>query len=106
MRYISVISGVVAALAFAPTANAGSFEDKTQVTVSGAKYKLTGHIVKTERDAYWIRKASGDIDRVAVTEGTQASEPIAAREVDVAIDISDGRDADGYSTSQPGSRGA
>jgi hypothetical protein len=89
MRYISVISGVVAALALAPTANAGSFEDNAQVTVSGAKYKLNGHIVKIERDAYWIRKASGDMVRVAVTEGTQASEPIAAREVDVAIDISE-----------------
>ena len=89
MRYISVISGVVAALAFALTANAGSFEDKAQVTVSGAKYKLNGPIVKIERDAYWIRKASGDIVRVAATEGTQASEPIAAREVDVAIDISE-----------------
>ena len=89
MRYISIISGVVAALAFAPTANAGSFEDKAQVTVSGAKYKLNGHIVKIQMDAYWIRKASGDMVRVAVTEGTQASEPIAAREVDVAIDISE-----------------
>jgi len=89
MRYVSVISGVVAALAFAATASAGSFEDKAQVTVSGAKYKLNGHIVKIERDAYWIRKASGDMVRVAVTEGTQASEPIAAREVDVAIDISE-----------------
>jgi len=89
MRYVSVISGVVAALAFAATASAGSFEDKAQVTVSGAKYKLNGHIVKIERDAYWIRKASGDMVRVAVTEGTQASEPVAAREVDVAIDISE-----------------
>jgi hypothetical protein len=70
MRYFSVISGVVAALAFAATASAGSFEDKAQVTVGGAEYMLTGHIVKIETDAYWIRKASGDVVRVAVTEGT------------------------------------
>lgn len=70
MRYVSVISGVVAALAFAATASAGSFEDKAQVTVGGAEYMLNGHIVKIEKDAYWIRKASGDVVRVAVTEGT------------------------------------
>jgi hypothetical protein len=70
MRYVSVISGVAAALAFAVTASAGSFENKAQVTVGGAEYMLTGHIVKIEQDAYWIRKASGDVVRVAVTEGT------------------------------------
>ena len=70
MRYISVISGVAAALAFAATASAGPFEDKAQVTVSGAEYVLNGHIVKMEKDAYWIRKASGDVVRVGVTEGT------------------------------------
>ena len=70
MRYIGIISGVVAALAFAATATAGPFEDKAQVTVSGAEYILNGYIVKVEGDAYWIRKASGDVVRVAVTEGT------------------------------------
>jgi len=70
MRYVSVIGGVVAALALAATASAGSFEDKTQVTVGGAEYVLNGHIVKIEKDAYWIRKASGDVVRVTVTEGT------------------------------------
>jgi hypothetical protein len=40
------------------------------VTVGGAEYILNGHIVKIEKDAYWIRKASGDVVRVAVTEGT------------------------------------
>ena len=70
MRYISVIGGVVAALAFAATAGAGPFEDKAQVTVSGAEYMLNGHIVKIEKDAYWIRKASGDVVRVTVTEAT------------------------------------
>lgn len=94
MRYISVISGVVAALALAATARAGPvedkaqatvrgseeqrisppesrpFEDKAQVTVGGAEYMLSGYIVKVEKDAYWIRKYSGDVIRVAVTEGT------------------------------------
>jgi hypothetical protein len=70
MRYVNVIRGVVAALAFAATASAGSFEDTAQVTVGGAEYMLNGHIVKIEKDAYWIRKASGDVVRVAVTEGT------------------------------------
>lgn len=70
MRYIGVISGVVAAFAVAATATAGSFEDKAQVTVSGAEYMLNGYIVKVEGNAYWIRKASGDVVRVAVTEGT------------------------------------
>jgi hypothetical protein len=70
MRYISIIGGVVAALAFAATATAGSFEDKAQVTVSGGEYMLNGYIAKIEGDAYWIRKASGDVVRVAVTEGT------------------------------------
>ena len=72
MRDISVIiiSGVVAAFAFVATANAGSFEDKAQVTVGGAEYMLNGHIVKVEQGAYWIRKASGDVIRVGVTEET------------------------------------
>ena len=70
MRYVSVISGVVAAVAFAATASAGSFEEKAQVMVGGAEYMLTGHIVKIEKEAYWIRKHSGDVVRVGVTEGT------------------------------------
>lgn len=94
MRYVSAISGLVASLAFAATASAGPveekaqvtvggqeeqrisppqsrpFEDKSQVTVGGAEYMLSGHIVKIEKDDYWIRKASGDVVRVAVTEGT------------------------------------
>ncbi len=70
MRYIGIIGGVVVALAFAATATAGSFEDKAQVTVSGAEYMLNGYIVKVEGNAYWIRKASGEVVRVAVTEDT------------------------------------
>jgi len=70
MRYVNAISGVAVALAFAATASAGSFEDKTQVTVGGAEYMLAGYIVKIEKDAYWIRKGSGDVVRVTVTEGT------------------------------------
>ena len=37
MRYIRVIGGVVAALAFAATASAGPVEDKAQVTLNGAE---------------------------------------------------------------------
>lgn len=70
MRYIGVISGVVAIFALVATATAGPFEDKAQVTVSGAEYMLNGYIVKVEGNAYWVRKASGDVVRVAVTEGT------------------------------------
>lgn len=70
MRYASVIGGVIAALAIAATASAGSFEDKAQVTVGGAEYMLNGYIVKIEKEAYWIRKASGEVVRVGVTEGT------------------------------------
>ena len=70
MRYISVIRGVVAVLALAATATAGPFEDKAQVTVGGAEYMLNGYIVKIEKGAYWIRKASGEVVRVAVTDGT------------------------------------
>ncbi|MDF0666765.1 MAG: hypothetical protein P0119_11935 [Nitrospira sp.] len=70
MHYIGILGGVVVALAFAATATAGSFEDKAQVTVSGAEYMLNGYIVKVEGNAYWIRKASGEVVRVAVTEDT------------------------------------
>lgn len=70
MRYIGDIGRVVAALAFAATATAGQFEDKAQVTVSGGEYMLNGYIAKIEKDAYWIRKASGDVVRVATTQGT------------------------------------
>lgn len=70
MRYVSVISGVVAVLALAATATAGPFEDTAQVTVGGAEYMLNGYIVKIEKGAYWIRKASGEVVRVAVNEGT------------------------------------
>lgn len=31
---------------------------------------MSGHIVKIEGDSYWIRKASGDVVRVGVTEAT------------------------------------
>jgi hypothetical protein len=70
MRYVSVISGAAVALAFGVTANAGSFEDKAQVTVGGAEYVLNGHLVEIDKGAYWIRKHSGEVVRVAVTEGT------------------------------------
>ena len=49
------------------------------MTVGGAEYMLNGHIVKIEKDAYWIRKASGDVVRVAVTEETHLICPTRAR---------------------------
>jgi len=90
MRYISVISGVVAALGFAATAGAGSFEDKAQVTVGGAEYMLNGHIVKIEQDAYWIRKASGDVVRVGVTEGTHLICPTRSNSTEAKMELKPG----------------
>ena len=90
MRYISVIGGVAAVLVLAATASAGSFGNKAPVTVMDvAAYKLNDQIVKTERDAYSIGKASGGVVRVATTEGTQAADSATTGDVDVAIDISE-----------------
>lgn len=104
MRYASVISGIVAVLAFAATASAGPvtvggneeqrispsesrpFEDKAQVTVGGAEYMMSGHIVKIEKDAYWIRKHSGDVVRVAVTEGTHLICPTRPGKVEAKVE--------------------
>lgn len=90
MRCISVISGVASVLVFAATASAGSFGNKAPVTVmSDPTYTLSNDIVKTERDAYSIGKASGGVVRVAATEGTHASDSATTGDVDVAIDISE-----------------
>src|SRR5262249_42925544 len=90
MRYISVIGGVVTVLVFAATASAGSFGNKTPVTVmSNAAYELNDQIVKIEKDAYSIGKASGGVVRVAATEGAHASDSATTGDVDVAIDISE-----------------
>lgn len=90
MRNISVIGGIVAALAFAVTASAGSFEDKAQVTVGGAEYMLNGHIVKVEQGAYWIRKASGDVVRVGVTEETHLICPTRPGSKESKVDLKSG----------------
>src|SRR6476661_3534114 len=90
MRYIGDISRVVAALAFAATATAGPFEDKTQVTVGGAEYMLNGYIVKIEENAYWIRKASGDVIRVAVTEGTHLICPTRTGSKEAKVEVKSG----------------
>ena len=90
MRYISVIYGVVAALGFAATASAGSFEDTAQVTVGGAEYMLNGHIVKVQKDAYWIRKASGDVVRVRVTDGTHLICPTRPNSKEAKMDLKPG----------------
>jgi hypothetical protein len=70
MRYVSVISAVVAALAFVATAGGRSFEEKADVTIGGAESVITGYLVKVEADAYWVRQVSGDVTRVRVTDGT------------------------------------
>jgi hypothetical protein len=56
MRYVSVISGVVAALAFAATASAGSFEDKTEVTVGGAELREVDVAIDISEKAFHITK--------------------------------------------------
>ena len=82
MRYIGVISGVVAALAFTATASAGSIEDKAHVTVGGAESSDVTVVIDISEKAFHI------------TKGGQSGY------------YSHGRDAHGHSTSQPGSRGA
>jgi hypothetical protein len=56
MRYVSVISGVVAALAFAATASAGSVEDKAQVTVGGAELREVDVAIDISEKAFHITK--------------------------------------------------
>lgn len=70
MRYISTMTGVVTALALMTAMEAQSFEEKAQVTVGGAESVITGHIIKMDNDTYWIRQATGDVNRVRVNEGT------------------------------------
>src|SRR5919106_523541 len=69
MRYFSVIPAVVM-FAIATSVGAQTFQDKSQVTIGGAEYFVTGYIIKADKDAYWIRQTSGDEVRVAVTDGT------------------------------------
>lgn len=56
MRYISFISGVVAALAFAATASAGSLEDKAQVTVGGAESGKVDVAIDISEKAFHVTK--------------------------------------------------
>ena len=56
MRYVSVISGVVAALAFAATASAGSFEDKAEVTVGGAELREVDVAIDISEKTFHITK--------------------------------------------------
>jgi hypothetical protein len=56
MRYVSVISRVVAALAFAATASAGSFEDKAEVTVGGAELREVDVAIDISEKAFHITK--------------------------------------------------
>jgi len=56
MRYIRVISGVVAALAFAATASAGSIEDKAQGTVGEAESGKVDVAIDISEKAFHITK--------------------------------------------------
>jgi hypothetical protein len=58
MRYVSVISTVVVALAFAATASAGSVEDKTQVPVGGAGLKEVYVAIEISEKSFHITKGS------------------------------------------------
>jgi len=60
MRYISVISRVVAALAFAATANAGPVEDKAQVPVGGAGLKEVYVAIEISEKAFHITKGAAE----------------------------------------------
>lgn len=58
MRYVSVICGVAAALAFAATASAGSVEDKTQVPVGGAGLKEVYVAIEISEKSFHITKGA------------------------------------------------
>jgi hypothetical protein len=59
MRYVRVISKVVAALAFAATASVGSFEGNQRVTAAGAESKVDVAIEISEK-AFHITKGGTD----------------------------------------------
>ena len=58
MHYVSVISTVVVALAFAATASAGSVEDKTQVPVGGAGLKEVYVTIEISEKSFHITKGA------------------------------------------------
>ena len=58
MRYIRVISGVVAALAFAATASAGSIEDKAQGTVGEAESGKVDVAIDISEKAFHVTKGA------------------------------------------------
>ena len=56
MRYIGVIGGLVAALAFAATASAGPVEDKAQVAVGGAELGNVDVAIDISEKAFHVTK--------------------------------------------------
>jgi hypothetical protein len=58
MRYVSVISTFVVALAFVATASAGSVEDKTQVPVGGAGLKEVYVAIEISEKSFHITKGA------------------------------------------------
>lgn len=70
MRYVSITTVMVTALVLVTVVEVQSFEEKVQVTIGGAESVITGYIVKIDGDAYWIRQATGDVNRIRVSDGT------------------------------------
>ncbi len=72
MRYVGITTAIATAstLFLLTVVEARSFEEKADVTIGGAESVITGYLIKIDGDAYWIRQATGDVNRVRVTEGT------------------------------------
>lgn len=70
MKCLHFFTAMATALALMIAGEAQSFEEKVQVTIGGAESMITGYIVKIDGDAYWIRQATGDVNRIKVNEGT------------------------------------
>jgi len=60
MHYISVICGIVATLAFAATASAGSIEDKAQGTVGATESRGVDVAIDISEKAFHITKGGTD----------------------------------------------
>lgn len=70
MRYVGIATVMVTALALMAVVEAQSFEEKVQVTIGGAESVISGYIVKIDGDSYWIRQATGDVNRIRANDGT------------------------------------
>jgi hypothetical protein len=91
MRYLTIITGIVTALALMIVMEARAFEDKAQVTIGGAESVITGYIVKIDNNAYWIRQATGEVNRVRVNEGTHMICPTRPGSTEAKVESRSGR---------------